>query len=447
MFGRSRRNLARWFTLSMGTILATFAAVIYQFEALDELEAIDRLLDRKTDLMAASVIVRMEAGQVQADLRRVPLLNSSIPLNSELVYVRWYNAEATLMQFFGPPPPQGTEVRPGFHTIHTANLPNWPQPRRPWLREITLPLYQDDLLLGYLQAATPLTATRAKLQELRLIITLAVTITLGIIGFTGWVLGGLAMQPIRQAYDQLHRFTANASHELRTPLAAILSNAQVGLLTLPDEDESPQRYRLQQVVEATKAMSTLVSNLLLLARHAGQLEATSLHDLDLNDCLRQISTAYGPMAIAKNIDLVAHLPNQSVYIKAEAGLLRQAIANLLDNACRYTEAGGHIQLRLQPRQWMAVIEVEDSGVGIAPEAVPHIFERFFRVEPRRSPQPGQQPNPQLQPKSKGVGLGLAIAQQIIEAHGGQIRVTSIVGQGSTFRIELPLPAYSHRLER
>jgi two-component system, OmpR family, manganese sensing sensor histidine kinase len=112
------------------------------------------------------------------------------------------------------------------------------------------------------------------LAELRLVLAIAVPISLGIIGITGWVLAGIAMQPIRQAYSQLQRFTADASHELRAPLAAILTNAQVGLIT-PVKDGSQQLFRLEKITQLVESISTLVSNLLFLARHEGQLATES----------------------------------------------------------------------------------------------------------------------------------------------------------------------------
>ena len=113
-------------------------------------------------------------------------------------------------------------------------------------------------------------------------------------------------------------------------------------------------------------------------------------------------------------------------VKADANLLRQAIDNLLSNACRYTPAGGTISARLNFDNDKVSIEVEDTGIGISPQSLPHIFERFYRVNQTRT-------------KVKGsFGLGLNITQQIIQAHAGQIKVTSQVDQGTTFQIILPL---------
>ncbi|MBD2344153.1 sensor histidine kinase [Anabaena subtropica] len=419
MFNRSRRNLASWFTLAMGGILIVFAAVVYYVKVLDELEKLDRLLYQKTSVMAASVRSELNNGQRKLDLENVPLLGTMVqPMpDSQLVYARWYDEQKQLIQFFGDNPSDRLLVAGGFNTIKIDS--------KLWLRQVTLPVYQDGLLIGYMQAATPMTYTEAALAEFRLVLAISVPITLGVIALTGWWLGGVAMQPILQSYDYLQRFTADASHELRSPLSAIVSNAQYGLISKSTDPEA-KRQRLQKIFDIAQSMSTLVNDLLFLARYQGRIPIESLQAVDLKILLLQIKDDYLTHSEAQHLTLIFTLQNHNVTIFGDSNLLRQAVINLLSNACKYTLDGGQVQLQLFTQLHWAVIQVMDNGIGIPQEDLPYIFERFYRVDKKRSRKTG------------GFGLGLAIAQQIIQSHGGKIYVHSIVKKGTTFQVFLPL---------
>ena len=423
MFTRSRRNLAYWFAFSMGGIFVLFAGVSYYLSVEGQLGAFDQALYKKSKAIASGATIRLEGGQWQIEPEDAPWMGSDrLSRNSELAYIRWYNAKGYLVRFIGLPAPIRLTAVPEFQTI--ADTQNGVEPSSQWLRQITLPLLQNQQVVGYLQMAEPLTPIRESLDRVRLYLALGVPATLGIIGMTGWFLGGIAMQPTRRAYDQLQRFTADASHELRAPLAAVLSNAQVGLLS--PEDTTQQRLRLEKIVETAKSMSVLISNLLFLSRREGALDLASLKRVDLVTLLRSLMADQTAQATAQGLTFTSHLPEQSVILHADPDLLKQAVTNLLSNAFKYTPSGGSVQLRLATTARHALIQVEDNGIGIPTADLPHIFERFYRVDTARSRQTG------------GFGLGLAIAQQIITAHRGRITATSTLEKGSTFQIELPL---------
>lgn len=422
LFNHSRRNLARWFTGSMGSILVVFASTMFFLETQEQMRSFDQELLKKSRTMAAAVKYRLHEGRWQVELSDVPVLGSdSIPFDSEVRYVRWYDPDGQLVRFIGALPPDQLAIAPGFVTASTP----------PSLRQITLPVFQNQQLLGYLQVAVPLDPVRADLRQLRLFLALGVPLALAFIGITGWLLGGFAMQPIQAAYERLQRFTADASHELRAPLAALLSNIQIGLVK-PTTNPETQERRLHKLVDITKSMTVLVTNLLLLARHEGALPRNTLKSIDLVPLLQEMADTFTQEATAHHLQFAYDLPNATIAVMADADLLRQAIANLLSNALKYTPVRGLVTLQLTATAQRALIQIQDTGIGIPAKCLPHIFERFYRVDVVRTPD-RQQPE-----KAGGFGLGLAITQQIIQAHGGTVQVRSTEGKGSCFEIALPL---------
>ncbi len=424
MFDRSRRRLAYWFTLSMGSILILFAFTVYHRQVKEQQRKFDESVYAQTKKIASLTNYRQQERSWQIDTDNVSLSNTEIPNGSRIIYIRWYDSQKNLLQFIGNCPPRKSSITPGWQTLqYDCNFNG--QNKQKNLRKLTLPLKYERSLVGYLQVAVLINPVRDSLKRSRLFLALGVPITLGFTGIAGWILAGLAMQPIKRSYEQLQRFTADASHELRAPVAAILSNAQVGLLA-PAEDNQQPRQRLENIVTQSKYMSALITNLLFLARHQGKLNPQDITRTDIVDLLKSLANRYQALAAAKDLEFKLDIPTTSQEVCGDQDLLQQAIGNILDNAIKYTPTDGMVALKLEVKSRCLLIIIKDSGIGIPASDLPHIFDRFYRVDKARTRQTG------------GFGLGLAIAQQIIQAHTGKITVESEVEQGTTFQIYLPL---------
>ncbi len=228
---------------------------------------------------------------------------------------------------------------------------------------------------------------------------------------------------LREADRMKDEFVALVSHDLRTPLTSIIGYLE---LALENEDLPQTERRYLEVVERnSERLMHLVNDLLFVARlEAGEMDI-HLDELDLATVVRQAVEEAGPRARAKEIALETETDSAPT-VSADRGRMFQLLDNLVGNAIKFTPAGGKVEVRLSRRGDFARLEVEDSGIGIAPDDQRRLFERFFRAANTRGD------------KASGTGLGLYIARAIVEAHGGSIDVSSTLGAGTCFCVELPL---------
>jgi heavy metal sensor kinase len=229
---------------------------------------------------------------------------------------------------------------------------------------------------------------------------------------------------IENGFRSIERFTADASHELRAPLALIMTAGEVSLRRERSHEELTEVLR--KTVREARHMSNLVENLLDLARGDARQRHTELTPVNLAEILRSLCEELIPAVEAKGLALTSSVPDKDIVVLGESTQLRRLFLILLDNAIKYTEAGS-ITLTLATDSSGVMVTVADTGIGIDPEAQLHVFDRFWRADKVRSPSKG------------GAGLGLSLAAQIVEKHGGAISLHSEAGRGSAFTVRLNWP--------
>ena len=227
---------------------------------------------------------------------------------------------------------------------------------------------------------------------------------------------------LEAAFAQQRQFTADASHELRTPLAVIISEAQT---TLARERSSAEyRETVETCLDAAQQMRRLTESLLELARFDASQEDIQRERVDVSETTCACVERIRPLAQERGIHVHIHCDLAPVRVCGDTDRLVQVITNLLTNAIHYNKPNGEIRVGTRGENGDAIVTVADTGQGIAPEDLPHIFERFYRADKSRSRAAGRS------------GLGLAISKAILDAHGGTIEVTSQSGVGTTFTVRL-----------
>jgi two-component system, OmpR family, sensor histidine kinase CiaH len=395
MFSRARIRLTAWYAGVLAAFLVLLGTAVYLVEKHQLVSNVNHGLHVQAARVEAAYVDRgyssiIALSDAAPSAYRVSLTDATGSSNDP---INQPSAQAALIE--------GTDMRtvsaPGGH-----------------LRVLSLRITPTLVL----QVARSLEPEEEALDHLLAVLLLGGAAAIVIATIGGWFLAGKALSPVEVAFERQNVFVADASHELRTPLAVIRANAEFL------QERQPASEEAAEIVSETDRLSSLVDSLLAVARGDGTGEAA--HDeLDLGAVVEGSAASMRSLAAERGVALdVSAAPE--LRVRGSREQLRQLVVILVDNALRYTATGGQVDVDVARRDGSAVMAVTDSGIGIPPEALDHVFERFYRADDARTRDSG------------GAGLGLAIAQKLVDEHGGRISAESTPGQGSTFTVTLPL---------
>ncbi len=351
----------------------------------------------------------------------------AVPKHHPLYYaqgVEWFDEKQQLL------------IREGDLTVAWSLSDNLEQSghilERNQIRSFVLPVFyttprsENQEISGYIRTSHVTEVLDTQLERLRWGLGIGSLIALGLAGWGSLWLTAQSLQPIVQSFSRLKQFTADASHELRSPLTAIKSSIAV-LQSHPERIHPADTNKVAAIVNASNRMARLVEDLLLLARLDGSVALVTVNKipLPLDEIIEDTIEFAHPQAQTKKIELKSQLQSD-IWVLGDGQQLQRVFANLIDNALQYTPTGGRVKVSLCASDGEALITVEDTGIGIAAEELPYIFDRLWRSENAR------------EKRSEGTGLGMAIAQTLTQVHGGIIEVSSKVGMGTCFRVRLPI---------
>jgi heavy metal sensor kinase len=473
-FSTIRVRLTLWYVLLLGLTLALFSGVLYLMLA----RALYQQVDGGLRLAAEQAIAAIDQENGQLNLQHSGGEDDGATPSEHNLLVRIVDLDGRVVDSSGPfrdllvPATALAAARQGQSYFVTVSTRSDPTP----VRLYSVPYQENGRMLGVIQVGQSLESVQDTLRQLLLILAFAVPVTLVVASLGGLFLADRALSPIDritrtaqrinaedlsqrlgltlpddevgrlartfdamlarldEAFRRQRQFTADASHELRTPLTVIKGDIGVAL----NRPRGAAEYRrvLAELEDEVDRLTRLVEDLLLLARADTGRPLLQPESLDLAGLLRAVADQVRPLAEAKGLTLHLQVPD-SLPLNGDPDKLIRLFLNLLDNAVKYTPAGGQVTLQATAAVggWSSavtseaspavIVQVTDTGPGIPPEHLAHIFERFYRADESRSRAAG------------GSGLGLAIARWIAEAHGGRIEVDSEPGRGSTFSVWLP----------
>ncbi|HTX02705.1 MAG TPA: HAMP domain-containing sensor histidine kinase [Candidatus Acidoferrales bacterium] len=402
-----RRLFASYLGAFAVVIIIFAAAVRFSFESIVQQQATNRLAtlaragEAATDFVPGGFVVNEHS-------------LGGFDVDPKIEGLEWFDPQKRLVtrRGHGPPgyfPPQlGRYALPGTggKRLETYTI---------FLRNIQ---HQD---IGYVRAALTSDAFDQGVGALDLGIMFGSVLAILAASVGGSMLARASLARTEASYERLREFTADASHELRSPLTALSTTAAVALHEAPDMTEKTKN-RLISIASTAKEMNRLVDDLLILARAGRSLER-EMFTVHVDAIVNQVCERYRETAAAKSIKLAVE-PGAAGQVIGNPEQVSRIIANLVENAIRYTPDQGTVLVSCTGDPANVHVSVEDNGLGIAPEHLDRIFDRFWRGSATRT-------------NDGGSGLGLAIARALAERHGGRIIVSSQVHAGSTFTITLP----------
>jgi signal transduction histidine kinase len=438
LFNLTRIRLALWYALVMAVILSLCGFGVYKAVSHAHWVALDRELESVAGTIHDSIELKLkQPGHVEPVLQEllpnICVLGKSCiqqqssskkhilsAIHQRDYYVRFFDNSGRLIAIAGSHPDELSLVfnKKLWQTIKDSK-------GKPY-HQISFGLHtQDNRDWGYIQVGRSLEDFNSYLDAVKLILVVGLPTTMVVVSVASWWLAGLAMQPIYQSYRQIQQFTADVAHELRTPLAATQATVESALL-MPKLNEIEARDILQTIQRQNHRLTTLVVDLLLLTRLDRQ-PLPLRHELCcLNDIVSDLIEEFAAIAFSAKVTLISAIRvEQPLNIVGDSDQLYRLVSNLIINAIQYTPQSGKVTVVLDRSENYAVIQVQDTGIGIPQQELTRIFDRFYRVNSDRSRKTG------------GSGLGLAIAQAIIQSHQGSLNVQSQLGKGSTFTIQLP----------
>lgn len=421
MFRGLRWRLLLSYLTVMAAILGIFGAGVYVFFSRSMYSQLDKKL--RTLAQAATPSFTQVKAKGSTYVNQVDIVPWRDIFNRDSQSLEWFDNRGKLLARRGTINLESS-LELGFWTFPDpeTNIP---------VRTLTISVFTDSSLdrpEGYIRASQSLEEIYTIKSQLFWVLIFGGMSTLILIGLGGFWLTRKAIEPIEASFNKLKQFTADASHELRGPVTAIKASVDV-MQCHPERIHPKDAKKLSAISSATTQMGQLIGDLLFLARtdNATDVPARKRTKIALNKVLQDLVVLLEPIAQEKNITLKYQLI-PDICIFGDQSQLNRLFSNLIENALQYTPSGGKVNVSLSKQNRFAFVHVEDSGIGIAADQIPFVFDRFWRADKARTRREG------------GTGLGLAIASAIAQSHGGKITVTSQINKGSCFQVRIPVLA-------